>query len=162
MELYGLRREKGMGKNMILTDKEVNQFYIIYDPTIRRCKSQIPINSKALRNDLSRRLTSNQSSTNLLKIIGESIRHEFIESRHKTMNGNEITLVNSWKRIIHGKFIINRHFKERLLYRYLWRIKRYTCSRDLFRLGGIVKGSAHVTCCTEDASSISEIGRAHV
>lgn len=98
---------------MILTDKETKQFYDLWIPLL----DFVNLKYKLIPNLYGVASPKGLPPTAVAQIslkLWENLSaiDEFIESEHKTMSGEEIALVSSWKKMIHGKFIVNRHLKR--------------------------------------------------
>lgn len=98
---------------MILTDEEAEQFYDLWIALLDFVNQKYEL-IKELYGMTSPRGLPLESVALISSKIWEdkNIIDEFIRSDFKKMNEEEIAIVNSWKRAIHGKFIVDRHLRK--------------------------------------------------
>lgn len=98
---------------MVLMDEEVEQFYDLWIALLDY------VNQKyELIKELYGMTSPKGLPLNLVALISsklwedKDIIDEFVLSGVKKMNEEEMAIVSSWKKAIHGKFIIDRHLKK--------------------------------------------------
>ena len=98
---------------MVLTDEEAKQFYDLWISLLDFVNQKYKL-IKELYGMTSPKGLPLQSVALISSKLWENkdIIDEFVMSGFKEMDEEEIEIVRSWKRAIHGKFIVDRHLKK--------------------------------------------------
>lgn len=98
---------------MVLTDKEVEQFYDLWISLLDFVNQKYKL-IKELYGMTSPKGLSLKSVALISSKLWEDkgIIDEFVLSGFKEMDEEEMAVVSSWKRAIHGKFIVDRHLRK--------------------------------------------------
>lgn len=98
---------------MVLTDKEAKQFYDLWIPLLDFVNHKYKL-IKELYGMTSPKGLPLQSVTLISSKLWEDkdIIDEFVLSDFKKMDEEETEIVSSWKKAIHGKFIVDRHLRK--------------------------------------------------
>ena len=98
---------------MVLTDEEAKQFYDLWISLLDFVNQKYKL-IKELYGMTSPRGLPLKSVVLISSKLWEDkdIIDEFVLSGVKKMDEEEIAIVSSWKRAIHGKFIVDRHLKK--------------------------------------------------
>ena len=98
---------------MVLTDEEAKQFYDLWISLLDFVNQKHKL-IKELYGMISPKGLPLKSVALISSKLCEDkdIIDEFVLSSFKKMDEEEIAIVSSWKRAIHGKFIVDRHLKK--------------------------------------------------
>ena len=98
---------------MILTDKEAKQFYNLWIPLLDFVNQKYGL-KKELYGMTSPKGLPLESVALISSKLWEDkdVIDEFVLSGFKKMDEEESAIVSSWKRAVHGQFIVDRHLKK--------------------------------------------------
>lgn len=101
------------GTCMVLTDEEAKQFYDLWISLLDFVNQKYKLIEELYGMTSPRGLPLKSVALISAKLWEDkTVIDEFILSGFKKMDEEETALVSSWKRAIHGKFIVDRHLRK--------------------------------------------------
>lgn len=98
---------------MVLTNEEAKQFYDLWIPLLDFVNQKYKLVKELYGMTSPRGLSLRSVSLISAKLWEDKkVIDEFLSSGSKKLNDEEAAIVSSWKRAIHGKFIVDRHLKK--------------------------------------------------
>lgn len=98
---------------MVLTDKEAEQFYDLWIPLLDFVNQKYKLVKELYGMTSPKGLPLKSVALIASKLWKDrDVIDEFVLSGCKRMDEEETAIVSSWKRAIHGKFIVDRHLRN--------------------------------------------------
>lgn len=98
---------------MILTNEEAKQFYDLWIPLLDFVNQKYRLIKELYGMTSPKELPLQSAALISFKLWeNKDIIDEFVQSDFKEMDEEGIEIVNSWKKAIHGEFIVDRHLRN--------------------------------------------------